>query len=873
MKKLVIIDGNSIMNRAFYGLSGKNMLMTKDGIHTNAVFGFLTILFKILHEDQPDYLAVAFDLKAPTFRHKMYDGYKANRRKMPDELAEQMPIIKDVLDAMNIKRVEIEGYEADDILGTLSKKAKEQGEEVILFTGDRDSFQLIEENIIVKLPVTKGGHTETEVYDVEGIYEKYGVSPLNLIDVKGLMGDTSDNIPGVPGIGEKTALGYIKVYGNIENVYEHIDDALIKPKARESLTDNKELAFMSRTLATIDRDIPVEFTASEFEVREVNSEALYDIFNKLEFTTFIKKMNLTSSSVLKSDFLQESGEKISDIETLKRVLENIEEFAFFIDEDFYQIGVYSNKNAFCLDLNSSDELLKVLFENDKKKYGMNTKNTYIELKRRGIQLNNLVFDLDIAQYVVNPTRVDGSIDKIAEDKLFFNLASIREVAETQISLFNVATKVDNNKYLTTAAKVIWTLMPEYMQEIKANKQEQLFNEIEMPLIEVLADMQIAGMKVDTNFLHAYGNELSEKLEELQSEIIKLAGVDFNVNSPKQIGEVLFEKLGLNAGKRNKKGYVTDAETLEKIKNDHPIVEKILEYKQYAKLKSTYIDGIENVMNESTGKVHSNFNQTITATGRLSSTEPNLQNIPIKMELGRKIRKMFVPESDFVFIDADYSQIELRVLAHMADEKTMLEAFNCDEDIHSATAMQIFHVSKDEVTSQLRSRAKTVNFGIVYGQGDFSLSQDLGISKKEAKEYIDSYFEHFSGIKTFMNSKIEQAKKQGFVDTIFNRRRYLPEIKSSNFNIRSFGERIAMNMPIQGSAADIIKIAMIEVHRKLKGMKSRLVLQVHDELLVETAKDEIEAVKSIVRESMENAVKLSVRLKVELQVGENWYDAK
>lgn len=873
MKKLVIIDGNSIMNRAFYGLSGKNMLMTKDGIHTNAVFGFLTILFKILHEDQPDYLAVAFDLKAPTFRHKMYDGYKANRRKMPDELAEQMPIIKDVLDAMNIKRVEIEGYEADDILGTLSKKAKEQGEEVILFTGDRDSFQLIEENIIVKLPVTKGGHTETEVYDVEGIYEKYGVSPLNLIDVKGLMGDTSDNIPGVPGIGEKTALGYIKAYGNIENVYEHIDDALIKPKARESLTDNKELAFMSRTLATIDRDIPVEFTASEFEVREVNSEALYDIFNKLEFTTFIKKMNLTSSSVLKSDFLQESGEKISDIETLKQVLENIEEFAFFTDEDFSQIGVYSNKNAFCLNLNSSDELLKVLFENDKRKYGMNTKNTYIELKHRGIQLNNLVFDLDIAQYVVNPTRVDGSIDKIAEDKLFFNLASIREVAETQISLFNVVTKVDNNKYLTTAAKVIWTLMPEYMQEIKANKQEQLFNEIEMPLIEVLADMQIAGMKVDTNFLHAYGNELSEKLEELQSEIIKLAGVDFNVNSPKQIGEVLFEKLGLNAGKRNKKGYVTDAETLEKIKNDHPIVEKILEYKQYAKLKSTYIDGIENVMNESTGKVHSNFNQTITATGRLSSTEPNLQNIPIKMELGRKIRKMFVPESDFVFIDADYSQIELRVLAHMADEKTMLEAFNCDEDIHSATAMQIFHVSKDEVTSQLRSRAKTVNFGIVYGQGDFSLSQDLGISKKEAKEYIDSYFEHFSGIKTFMNSKIEQAKKQGFVDTIFNRRRYLPEIKSSNFNIRSFGERIAMNMPIQGSAADIIKIAMIEVHRKLKGMKSRLVLQVHDELLVETAKDEIEAVKSIVRESMENAVKLSVRLKVELQVGENWYDAK
>ena len=869
MSKLVVVDGNSIMNRAFYGLSGRNMLMTKEGIHTNAIFGFLNILFKVLSEDNPEYLVVAFDLKAPTFRHKMYDGYKAQRKGMPDELAEQMPIIKEVLDAMNISRVEMEGFEADDILGTLAKKAKAKNIETILFTGDRDSFQLIEDGISVKLPSTKGGKTETEFYDCEKINEKYGVSPLDLIEVKGLMGDTSDNIPGVPGIGEKTALGLIQEFKTIDNLYENLESDFIKPKAKLSLKEHKDLAYLSRTLATINTDIPLEFS-EEYSIKEYNNETLYELFEKLEFTSFIKKLNLVvDKKVERSEFESVKGNVISDVS----LIEKLEEFAFFVmDGKSTQVGIYSNNGAYFIDVKDIDTLKRV-FECNAKKYGINTKPIFVKLMNNNIELKNLVFDLAIAEYVVNPNQVSEEIEKVADTKLGFDLTAIKNKKSEQISFFEVSETTDNNEYVTTSAKIIWELKEEYIETIKKKNQEKLFYEIEMPLIEVLADMQITGMKVEKNLLLEYGEELQEKIALLEKEIFELAGEEFNIKSPKQLGDILFKKLGLPTGKKTHRGYATDAETLEGLRDKHPIVDKILEHKQYIKLKSTYIDGLENVINPDTGRIHSNFNQTITQTGRLSSTEPNLQNIPVRMEAGKKIRKMFVPSDGYVYIDADYSQIELRILADMANDKVMLDAFNNDEDIHQTTASQIFHVAKDEVTPELRAKAKAVNFGIVYGQGEFSLGQDLGISRKEAKEYIDMYFEHFSGIQAFMKDSIKNGKEKGYVETIFNRRRYVPEIKSSNFNLRSFGERIAMNMPIQGSAADIIKIAMIEVYRKLKGKKSKLILQVHDELLVETYEDEVEEVERIVKESMENAVKLKVTLKVELNKGKSWLDAK
>lgn len=869
MSKLVVIDGNSIMNRAFYGLSGKNMLMTKDGLHTNAVYGFITILFKILTEDKPDYLVVAFDLKAPTFRHKMYDGYKAQRKGMPDELAEQMPIIKEVLDAMNISRIEMEGFEADDILGTLSKKAKAKNIETILFTGDRDSFQLIEDGILVKMPVTKNGKTETEIYDVSKIYEKYGLSPVDLIEVKGLMGDASDNIPGVPGIGEKTALSYIKEFKTIDNLYENLESDVVKPKSKLSLKENKDLAYLSRTLAIINTDIPLEFS-EDYKLLDYNNDKLYEIFNKLEFSSLIKKLNLTPSEGIEQEcFESVVGEKVFDAVKISE----LSEFAFFVFErSNVQIGIFSDKGVFCVDVND-ENTLKAIFESDAKKYGINTKPLYVNLISKGIKIKNLVFDLAIAQYVVNPNQVIDDIEKFALEKIGFELNTLKDKTSSQISFFETQNQVDNNEYVCSAAKVIWQFKDRYLDELKRNNQEKLFYEIEMPLIEVLAGMQVAGMKVEKSLLLDYGKELQEKIDTLAKEIFELAGEEVNLKSPKQLGELLFDKLGLPASKKTHYGYATDADTLEGLRDKHPIIDKILEYKQYIKLKSTYIDGLEGVINPTTGRIHSNFNQTITATGRLSSTEPNLQNIPVRMEAGKKIRKMFVPSEGYVYIDADYSQIELRVLADMSNDAVMIDAFNNDEDIHTTTASQIFHIAKEDVTPELRLRAKAVNFGIVYGQSEFTLGQDLGIPRKEAKEYIDMYFEHFSGIKDYMKNSINFAKEKGYVETLFYRRRYVPEAKSSNFNLRSFGERIAMNMPIQGSAADIIKIAMIEVYRKLEGKKSKLILQVHDELLVETAKDEVDEVSKIVKESMENAVKLKVKLKVDLNIGGSWLDAK
>jgi len=870
MEKLLVIDGNSIMNRAFYGLSGKNMLTNKEGIPTNAVYGFLNILFKVLSEDKPTHIAVAFDLKAPTFRHKMYDGYKANRKGMPDELAAQMPIIKEVLDAMNIKRVEIEGYEADDILGTLAKKSKERNIETVLFTGDRDSFQLIEEGITVKLPSTKGGRTETEVYNPEKIFEKYGVTPIQLIEVKSLMGDASDNIPGVKGIGEKTALKYIQEFGSLEELYNNISSDIVKGKTKELLIEYKDDAFMSKDLARIDINAPVDLNFDIYKTQEYNTEKLYELFKRLEFANFINKLGLKSETTIEKF---EIG-KIQIIENnneLLKILEDKKEVAFCTKDDISQIAFSIDDNIFVLK-NVNPENLKTIFENENiLKIGIDFKELYIKLINKQINPKGFYFDVGLAEYIIDANRGEYSLERVAEERLNVDLKQFLNNTQEQMSLF-ADVKEDNYEYISATAKVISKLRKVQEEIIEKNNQKELFYDIEMPLIEVLADMQIQGIGIEKSKLVEYSNILNDKMVELSKEIFELVGEEFNINSPKQLGEILFEKLNLKSSKKTQRGYSTDAESLEKLRSEHPVVSKVLEYKQYAKLKSTYADGLNNVINPETKRIHSKFNQMVTATGRLSSTEPNLQNIPVRQEAGRLFRNMFVAKEGYSFIDADYSQIELRILAALSEDDAMINAFNSGDDVHKTTAMQVFGVGKDEVTPLMRARAKAVNFGIVYGQGDFSLGQDLGITKKEAKEYIDKYFEKFPNIKAYLDKLIEDAKEKGYAETIFNRKRYLPEIKSQNFHVRSFNERVAMNMPIQGTAADIIKIAMVKVYEKLKGMNSNLILQVHDELLIEAKDNEIEQVKEIIQKSMEEAVDLKVGLKVELGVGKSWGEA-
>lgn len=882
MSKLVVVDGNSIMNRAFYGLSGKNMLTNKEGIPTNALFGFLNILFKLISDDNPEYMAVAFDLKAPTFRHKMYSEYKAGRHAMPEELKTQMPIIKEILDDMNITRIEKEGYEADDIIGTIAKKAKKEGIDVIVFTGDRDSFQLIEDGILVKLPSTHGGKTETEDYDTKKILEKYGVEPLKLIEVKGLMGDSSDNIPGVKGVGEKTALKYIEKFGTIENLYENINDSVITEKMRNLLIEHKEDAFMSRTLGTIDIDAPIDFDLAKYKKKEFNNDELYKIFKRLEFNTFIKRLNLTVAEDLPSTYEidVDKFDEIENFEALTKRLTKGSKVAIFIDklnslDEINKIGFCDEVGAFVYKLSSDKKRdLKYIFENDEiEKYTINLKEIYLLFLNHDINIKAVKFDLAIAEYVLDPTKGDYELNKIAEEKFGLDLSNISGAHNTQMSLFGASENEDNAKLLAASSKVLFNAYKLDVKEIEDNNLSYLFNEIEMPLVEILANMQYVGIGIEKNELSEYGKILNEKIENLSSEIKEIAGCDFNINSPKQLGEILFDKMGLDAGKKTTRGYSTDAETLEKLRDESPIIDKILMYKQLSKVKSTYVDGLVNVIDSKTGRIHSNFKQTVTATGRLSSAEPNLQNIPIKLEVGRLIRKMFVAKDGYKFIDADYSQIELRILASLSNDETMIAAFNNDEDIHTSTAMKIFNIPREEVTKEKRAKAKAVNFGIVYGQGDFSLSQDLSIPKKEAKAYIDEYFKHFSKIKIYLDGLIKSAKETGYAKTLYNRRRRMDELKSSNFHMRSFGERASMNMPIQGTAADIIKIAMIKVFNNLRGMKSKLVLQVHDELIVEAAEDEIEKVENIVRKSMEEAATLAVKLKVELNVGKTWFEAK
>ena len=881
MNKLLLIDGNSIINRAFYGIMGSKMLMTEDGTYTNAVYGFLSILFKELEDIKPEYLVVAFDLKAPTHRHKMYDKYKANRHGMPEELAMQMPILKETLKAMNVCIIEKEGYEADDILGTLAKWGQKEELEVTVLTGDRDSFQLIDKNIKVRIPRTKMGKTETEDYTVGKIEEEYGLEPLDLIEVKGLMGDTSDNIPGVPGVGEKTALNLIKQYKSIDEVYNHIDEQ--KGKLKEKLSENKDLAYLSKTLGTIDTNAPIEKDLNVFQVEEWNKPEVLEIFKKLKFNRFIDRFalqdNVGGTSLGESQINTEiEHEKIVDKTKLAELKQEIQEnkamYYYLTEEKFI---IYSPKTNKCFSVENVQDFKDIFEDKNILKCSYKQKEEFIILWDKGIEAKNLMFDIAIAGYILNSNINKYTIEYLANEYINFDIAEYLSNTEKteaeQITLFdNVEQPKEDKTYIY--AYTIYKLYNVLTQKMEEAGSIDLFNKIEMPLTEVLASMQYEGIYIDKQELLDFGKELQEKIDILTQEIYELTGEEFNINSTKQLGEILFEKLKLTAKKKTKTGYSTDVDVLEKIKYEHPVIEKILEYRQLQKLNSTYVEGLIPYIDE-TGRIHSKFHQTVTTTGRISSTDPNLQNIPTRMELGRKLRKVFKPEQGCIFVDADYSQIELRVLAHISEDKNMIEAFCNNEDIHAQAASKVFNIPLEEVTKEERTKAKAVNFGIVYGISEFGLGEQLGVPRKKAKEYIEQYLDKYNGIKEFMTNIVEETKEKGYVETLYHRRRYVPELKSNNYMVRQFGGRVAMNTPIQGTAADIMKIAMINVYNKLKenNLKSKLIVQVHDEILVETLESEKEQVKQIVKEEMENVIKLKVPLLAEVEEGYNWYEAK
>jgi DNA polymerase-1 len=902
MARILLIDGNSILNRAFYGIMGSKMLMTDDGTYTNAVYGFLSILFKVQEELTPEYLVVAFDKKGPTKRHELYKEYKANRKGMPEELAAQMPIIKEILTAMNIKIIEKEGYEGDDIIGTLSRFGEKNGLEVTILSGDRDNFQLATDKITIEIPRTKAGKTETDYYDRNKVIEEYGVEPYQLIQVKGLMGDTSDNIPGVPGVGEKTALQLIKDYKDIDNLYNALENGTdsIKGKLREKLIQNKDLAFLSRELGRINIDSPIEENLEEMKVVNWDKETVFKLFKKYRFNRYIERFSLQGDNDPKEESLKFEIKEIKtqdELEELVKTLNNKEEIVcyfgtkdnngYIIPKEIISISIYADNSVFYYEFDGKTEEFIKYFKNileTKKIIGYELSGDYILLKQIGIEPNIFYFDAKIAAYLLNPVASKYPLEGIGltyaniDINEYLQQNGVKE-EKTQLNLFdtddNMAKdtkqKQESIIYAYTIAKLYDILIPKLREE----ELFDLFTNIEMPLVKVLADMQYVGMKVNKQELIDYGYVLKEQLEELTNEIYNIVGEEFNINSPKQLGEILFEKLKLPYGKKTKNGYSTDVDALEKIREEHPVVQKILDYRAMAKLNSTYVEGLLPYINENDQKIHSYFHQTVTATGRISSTEPNLQNIPTRVEAGKKIRKAFKPSNGCIFVDADYSQIELRVLAHISEDEHMLEAFRNDEDIHKQAASKVLNIPIEEVTKEQRSNAKAVNFGIVYGISDFGLAGQLGISKKQAKEYIDQYLEKYSGIKNFMDNVVEEAKEKGYAETLFKRKRQIPELKSSNYMVRQFGARAAMNTPIQGTAADIMKIAMIDVFNRLKNenLKSKLVLQVHDELLIDTVIEEKDRVCEILKTSMENAIKLKIPLKVELSVANDWCEAK
>ena len=868
--KIVLIDGHSILNRAFYGLPD---LTNAEGLHTNAIYGFLTIMFKLLEEEKPDYLTVAFDVHAPTFRHKMYAEYKGTRKPMADELRQQVPVIKEVLHAMGVKTIECAGLEADDLIGTLSNRCENEGMEVTVISGDRDLLQLATEHVKIRSPKTKQGKTEIEDYYAKDVEERYQVTPKEFIDLKALMGDTADNIPGVPSIGEKTATKIITQYHSIEEAHEHVDE-LKPPRASKALSEHWDLAVLSKELATINVKADFPYELSEAKLGNLYTEEAYIFFQKLEFKNLLSRFDVSapankvedgfkiiaSKSEAEKVFVQ--AEEASTIgAVIFKDLENV--LPLFADQaGLGGIGLcFSKEESYCIKVEkdiTGEWLLKKLADVAEKAETYAMFHLKESMEQVTIRNQANCFDVSVAAYLLNPLKNNYTWEDVAREHLGLMIDE----------------KIDQDMKACYESYVNYASVEVLRQKLRDTKMDTLFRDIEMPLVFTLFDMEQNGIRVEADALKQYGDQLAGKIAELEKEIYEEAGETFNINSPKQLGVVLFENMKLPGGRKTKTGYSTAADVLEKLAPEHPVVAKILEYRQYTKLKSTYADGLANYIQDD-GRIHGKFNQTITATGRISSTEPNLQNIPVRMELGRLIRKVFIPEEGYRFVDADYSQIELRVLAHCSGDEHLIQAYKEQSDIHRITASQVFHIPFDEVTPQQRRNAKAVNFGIVYGISSFGLSQDLSITRKEAAKYIDDYFATYPGIKTFLDHAVTHAKEEGYVVTLFGRRRPVPELSSSNFMQRSFGERVAMNSPIQGAAADIIKIAMIRVNQRLKDqkMKSRLVLQVHDELLIEAYEPELDEVQNILKEEMGHAAELKVPLEIDMHTGDNWYEAK
>ena len=880
-KRLIIIDGNSIINRAFYALPD---MSNSEGLKTNAIFGFVRMMFKIIEDYQPTHMSVAFDKKAPTFRHKQYADYKAGRKKMPDELAQQLQPLKDLLDKFNINRLELEGYEADDLIGTVARLGEENDFKVYIVTGDKDAIQLASHKTTTL--ITKKGVGEVEEYDYDSVLERYEMTPTQFIDLKGLMGDKSDNIPGVPGVGEKTGIKLLKQYSTIENLIEHTDE--LKGSIKTKIEENKDLALMSKELATIITNVPIEVKLEDLEYGDYNKDDVVEKFKEFGFTSLITKLLDIEGG--ETTIKEEIDLKIEHLDNVEDFIKKAEENKKVIIDVIGKEGNILDKRVLYVFLSldgneiyyvNEDELpqIKTLLSNPEiKKHGYDLKEDYILLKPYEIELNSMDFDITIAEYLIDSkSSTSYECSAIAMKYLTRKIKSKEDLLGkgAKAKKFDEIEFDELSAYIGDILNTVNGVYPKMEEKLKETEMDGLFYHVEMPLVEVLGSMEYIGMKVDKDQL----NELKEKfttiINELENEIFELAGEPFNINSPKQLGVVLFEKLGLPVIKKTKTGYSTNAEVLEKLRDKHEIIDKITEYRQIVKLNSTYVEGLLKIINPKTGRIHSSFNQTITTTGRISSTEPNMQNIPVKTEMGRDIRKVFVADDNCKLVDADYSQVELRVLAHMSGDENMIDAFKHGEDIHSKTASQIFDVDIKDVTSKQRIEAKAINFGIIYGKTDFGLSQDLNIPVATAKAYIDSYFNKYPKIKEFMDEAVESATETGYATTILNRRRYIPEIKASNFIVRNQGKRFAMNAPIQGSAADIIKVAMVNVYNKLKenNMKSKLILQVHDELIVEAVDEELEMAEKIVREEMENAQSMDVKLDVDLNTGDSWYETK
>lgn len=876
MKKLVLIDGNSIAYRAFFALP---LLNNDKGVYTNAVYGFTMMLLKVLEDEKPTHMVVAFDAGKTTFRHDTYDAYKSGRQKTPPELSEQFPLIRELLDAFNIARVEVENFEADDLIGTLAKQASQENFEVKIFTGDKDLLQIVSDHVTVAL--TRKGITQIDVYDEKGIEERYGITPEQIIDMKGLMGDSSDNIPGVPGIGEKTALKLLKEYGSVEKVLESIDEISGK-KMKERLEEHRDQALMSKKLATIYLEAPVTLDADSFTFGEYDKKEVVKLFKELDFNSLLDKVDADGEGIEKEELQSLNYETLREVKEA-HLADKAALVVEVLDENYHQgdilgLAIAHNNGCYYIPTDEalrSEALIQWLKDERKEKWLFDAKRAVVALGWKNIELAGSTFDLQMASYLLDPSTSFHEVSDVTkhhrkghvhEDEAVYGKGAKRRIPDEK----------ELGEHLARKADAIFQLKEHVEEKLKENEQLGLFNELEMPLSVILGRMETTGVKVDVEQLEQMGEDLNARLEELEQTIHELAGVSFNINSPKQLGEILFEKLQLPVIKKTKTGYSTSADVLEKLAGQHEIIDHILHYRQLGKLNSTYIDGLLKVVHKGTGKVHTRFNQALTQTGRLSSTDPNLQNIPIRLEEGRKIRKAFVPsEKDWFILAADYSQIELRVLAHFAEDEKLMEAFREDMDVHTKTAMDVFHVSQEEVTSNMRRSAKAVNFGIVYGISDYGLSQNLGITRKEAATFIERYFASYPKVKEYLDHVIDEAREKGYVTTLLKRRRYLPDLTSRNFNQRSFAERTAMNTPIQGTAADIIKQAMVQMASRMdeEDLQSRLLLQVHDELIFEVPKEEVAQMTELVTSVMEQAVELRVPLKVDVACGDTWYDAK